>query len=518
MVEQVVMSSRSIFRNKTLMGVIGFLAWSVVFGIVYAQSPVYTSNQNQYFLHGIAHAGEGYLAHDWLANTIDPAPMFSLLVEGTYLISRNGALFYFYYAILMGIYLFSLFGISDLVFDLRRSRSRSLLFMVVFLGVHSALAHYLFSRVLGTEKPFLLEGGVAGQRLLGQVFQPSTFGVFLLLSIYLFLKNRSFLSMFSFLVAVTFHSVYLLSATVLTLGYLWVIFRKKRNLKSPALFATMALLLVAPVTAYTFFVFKPTSMELIRQSNEILVNYRIPSHAIVSQWLDWSVAVQVMIVVAALVVVRKHHLFPILGILVLGATILTVVQVVIKSNTLALVFPWRLSVVIVPISTSILLAFSITKILDAWKADPTKVEHGIRIPCMVLLAGLIFVGAVRFQIELARKNEDPAKPLMAFVSTHKAENETFLVPLKMEDFRLATGAPIFVDFKSIPYRDSDVLEWYRRYHQASLFYQNADCTLLPVFQEQGITHVVLPVEFPVNCTGIRELYRDSAYGLYLIEN
>jgi len=517
MVEKVVMSSRSIFRNKTLMGVIGFLAWSMVFGIIYAQSPLYTSNQFQYFLHGIAHAGEGYLAHDWLVNTIDPLPLFSALVEWTYLIFKNGALFYIYYAILMGIYLFSLFGISDLLFNLRRSRHRSLLFMVLFLGVHSALMHYFLSRALGTEKPFLLEGGVAGQRLLGQVFQPSTFGVFLLLSIYLFLKNRNFFSLLSLSVAVSFHSVYLLSAAVLTLGYLWVIFRKKRDLKSPAFFATTALLLVAPAAAYTIFVFKSTSMDLTRQANEILVNYRVPHHAIVSQWLDWSVAVQVMIVIAALVVVRKHRLFPILGALLLVATILTLVQVVTNSNALALIYPWRISVVLVPLSTSILLAFGIMKIQVSWKADPSRVELWIRIPCMILLTGLIFTGAARFQIDLARQKEDPAEPVMAFISTYKAENDTYLVPVKMENFRLETGAPVFVDFKSIPYRDSDVLEWYRRYHQANLFYQYADCSLLPIFQEQGITHVVLPADFPVNCPGMMEQYQDGAYGLYSIK-
>ncbi len=517
MAEQLAIIIKGIFKNKTLLGVIGFLTWSLVFGIIYAQSPLYSSNQYQYFLHGIAHAGEGYLAHDWLANTIDPLPLFSALVEGTVLICRNGALFYFYYAILMGIYLYSLFGISDLLFNLRRSGNRNLLFMVLFLGAHSALMHYFFSRALGTEKPFLLEGGVAGQRLLGQVLQPSTFGVFLLLSIYLFLKNRYFFSLLSLAVAVSFHSVYLLTSAVLTLGYLWVIFQKKREIKSPALFAVTALLLVAPVAAYTFFVFKSTSMELTRQANEILVNYRVPHHADISQWLDWSVAVQVAIVIAALAVVRKHHLFPILAALFLSTIILTAVQVIAKSNTLALVYPWRISVVLVPVSTSILLAFGITKIPISWKGDPSTVENWVRIPGMVLLAGFIFAGAARFQIDLTRQKDDPAGPVMAYVSTHKAENDTYLVPVKMEAFRLATGAPVYVDFKSIPYHDSEVMEWYRRYQLAHRFYQDSNCTLLPGFLEEGVTQVVLPADFPASCPELREEYEDDAYGVYSLK-
>ena len=299
------MTLRNLYKNKWLTGLLGFLAWSIVFGIIYAQSPLYTSNQNQYFLHGFSHAGFGYLDHDWLAQTIDPLPLFSLLVQITYLICKSGALFYVYYALLMGIYLVSLWGISDIIFNLSRSKGRSLVFIVLFLGIHSAMLHYGLSRVLGTEKPFLLEGGVAGQRVLGQVFQPSTFGVFLLFSLYLFLKKRSLLSLFSLAVAVSFHSVYLFSAALLTLGYMGVIFREKRNLKEPVLFGALALLLVTPVLVYTFLIFKPTTAAITQQVNEILVNFRNPLHAIVSSWLDWSVAVQAVIMLAALIIASK---------------------------------------------------------------------------------------------------------------------------------------------------------------------------------------------------------------------
>ena len=84
----------------------------------------------------------------------------------------------------------------------------------------------------------------------------------------------------------------------------------------------------------------------------------------------------------------------------------------------------------------------------------------------------------------------------------------------MEDFRLVTGAPIFVDCKSIPYRDVDVLEWYQRFSLTDLFYQNADCSKLPALCERGITHVVLPVDFPVQCPSLLKLYQNDSYGLF----
>jgi hypothetical protein len=36
----------------------------------------------------------------------------------------------------------------------------------------------------------------------------------------------------------------------------------------------------------------------------------------------------------------------------------------------------------------------------------------------------------------------------------------------LQSFRLATGVPIFVDFKSIPYKDGEVLQW--RNHAAAV--------------------------------------------------
>ena len=156
----------------------------------------------------------------------------------------------------------------------------------------------------------------------------------------------------------------------------------------------------------------------------------------------------------------------------------------------------------------------ITRVFDLWKADPEKLEWWLIIPSIVIMTGLLFVGAARFQIEYSRQKADPAWPVMTYVSEHKSANDVYLVPVKMENFRIATGAPIFVDFKSIPYRDVDVLEWYRRFNLANLFYQRADCSTLSPLGKEGITQVVLPIDFPAVCPQLVEIYADSAYGLF----
>ena len=158
--------------NQLIHQILKVVGFGLLFGIIYAQSPVYTSNQNQYFLHGLAAAGFGNLNFDWLANTIDPTPVFSKLIYITYLIAHNEFIFYFYYIVLMAIYLCSLIGIIRTIFNLQKHES-ILLFITTLIIIHSAALRFFLARGIGDEWTFVLEGGVAGQRVLGTVFQPS---------------------------------------------------------------------------------------------------------------------------------------------------------------------------------------------------------------------------------------------------------------------------------------------------------------------------------------------------------
>ena len=368
-----------------------FLAWTVIFAILYAQSPLYTSNQNQYFLHGMARAGLGFLNRDWLANTPDPTPVFSALLSLTYALTHSNLLFYVYYALLMGVYLFSVYGLMDLLFDLRHSKTRSLLFMALFLSAHSAALRYLLSKAVGADATFLVEGGVAGQRLLGQVFQPSTFAVFLVLSLYLFLARQRNAAILALIVAVTFHPTYLLCGGLLTLAYLWVIYRETRQVKSVLIYGLKVLVPVLPILAYTFLIFRPSNPILYSEAQHVLVYFRIPSHALVSEWLNWTVAVQGAFVLAALLVLRRKRLFPIYLILTISSVLLTFIQVATGSDTLALLFPWRASSLLVPLGGSVLLAALVTRLLDAWQSS-SQIRRGLRLSSLIVIAILMVVG------------------------------------------------------------------------------------------------------------------------------
>jgi hypothetical protein len=513
------MAIRRIFKREWFTGLVSFLGWSLVFGVIYAQSPLYTSNQNAYFLHGLANAGFGYLSHDWLATRLESMPVFSWLVYLTYMLFHSKVPFYLYYALLMGVYLFSMYGIMDLLFDLRRSKARTLVFLALFLAVHSAALRYLLSRLVSADSTFLFEGGVAGQRILGQVFQPSVFGVFLVLSIYLFLRKQPIWSLVSIAVAVYFHPVYLLGGALLTIAYMWIIFRAEHNLKRALLLGTVSLLLVAPALIYTIYIFSDPLPKLAQEALDILVNFRNPQHALITAWLNWTVLVQALVLLTGLFVIRKTKLFTILLIVTSSVMILTIIQVVTASQKLALIFPWRVSVLLVPMGTTVLIAYGVTKFMD-WMKEPRKVERWVSLFSLLVMIGLIIIGAMRFRIESARKLADPALPMMNYVAANKSPGDIYMIPSKMEDFRLVTGAPILVDFKSTPDRDADIMEWYDRLLRISWYYNGSSkpCKMLTdIAARYGVTHAVVEQNSKRTvCESMPVVYEDANYRVYAL--
>jgi hypothetical protein len=92
-----------------------------------------------------------------------------------------------------------------------------------------------------------------------------------------------------------------------------------------------------------------------------------------------------------------------------------------------------------------------------------------------------------------------------------------LIPVDFLRFRLSTGAPIYVDFKSVPYKDVEVLEWYRRLELCQRWYaeKNWDRVRDELVHE-GISHVITTADRDTGTGGLERVYADEVYRVYRV--
>ncbi len=486
-----------------------FVAWGILLGIAYGQSPLYTSNQNQYFLHGLAQAGQGLLAEDWLANTTDPTLVFTWLVAFTVRYLPQAA-FYIYYFLLFSVYVYSLRRIADRLFGLERSRTALWIFLALIFVTHSAALRVLLDRGLGGEWQYLFDGGLAGQRLLGTVLQPSSFGVFLLLSVQQFLERRPYRAVLAAAAAATVHPTYLLGAAVLTLTYVIAEFRAKKDYRQALRVGALSLALVLPILVYSFRSFFPSAAD----AQGILVHFRLPAHALVSEWFGLASLATLTLIGLALVLTRGTQLFSVIAISAAFGAVLTVLQILTSNDALALLFPWRLSTYLIPLSVAVLVGW-----LAVWIADRVGQQFGriTRVASILMIVLSIVSGLVWMAYQGVQGRIVPERAIFAHVAETAHSGHIYAIPPKLQDFRLATGAPILADFKSIPYRRGEVISWHDRVRLLDWFYRDEiDCGFMTNFiDEYGVTHMVLgPEQLGQFCPEMTERYNDGYYAVY----
>ncbi|WP_413163063.1 DUF6798 domain-containing protein [Capilliphycus salinus ALCB114379] len=488
------------------------MIFGLILGVSYVQEPLYTSNQNTKFLQGLAKAGLGYLDRDWLANTLDPLPVFTELVWFTSAF-LHPYFFYLYYIILFGVYVYSLLGIAETVFKFNTPVKK-----IVYL-VFIVTLHCLQIRIFDFKTHVYLHYGVAEQYILGDYFQTSNFGVLILLSIHLFLREKIVLSVFALAGAATVHPAYLPSAALLTLSYLIILYTKKRRFQPIFLVGGLSFLLALPVTLYMFFVFQPTTPEIAELAKSLIVN-RIPHHSFPTAWFNSIAFVQILVIILAIYLVRKTRLFVILGVPFAFATVATVLQLLIKNNTLGFITPWRVSAFLVPLSSCLIWAAILGNIFDKNYPVLQKHQKSILFVSLIILSIYVFVGA-EDQIRELENRPDYAN-VMDFVKTNRQPEDLYLVPHtsgNFIEFRLYTGVPILANYKSHPYKDIEVIEWHNRLMMAQRFYspdfRETRCQALEeAVKAYPITHVITELGDINPCPGWTQIYDDQRYKVY----
>jgi len=494
--------------------IVEILILGFVFGISYVQDPLYTSNQNTKFLHGMARAGYGYLQNDWQANTLNPLPVFTALVEFT-VAHLHPAIFYFYYIILFGVYAYSLIGISSIIFKLDTAIKKNIYFLFLIA------VHCLEIDIFKLETHVHLHYGLAEQYILGPYFQTSNFGVFILLSIYLFLRGSHFWSILPLAIAATVHPAYLPSVALITLGYMAVLYRQKKQLFFILLLGILSAFLILPVTLYMTVMFRPTSPEIAELARRLIVN-RIPHHSFPELWLTGAAWVQILVTILGIYILRKSPLFWIMFFPFLSASALTAIQVISNSKTLAFMTPWRVSAWLVPLSTAMIIAHLTAAV---WGRHPQFFATFKKPVYWVTLTAISIFVVLGVQAQIKElKREPDYQPMMEFVKNNRQPDQLYLIPHisgNFVAFRLQTGVPILVNYKTHPYKDTEVIEWHDRMMMSQKFYapefRDTRCRgLREIVETYGITHVVTELGDAIACGGTREIYADPKFKIYEI--
>ncbi|MBX9585545.1 MAG: hypothetical protein K2X87_35000 [Gemmataceae bacterium] len=530
------------------------LILAAAFAAAHTQAPLFYSNQNQYLLHGLAAAGYGHLSADWLANTEDPTPLFSVGVGLAYQAGGLWPLQAGYFVLLMGYFLAAwwlvsagraggvspLFGSAGHGADAPRSPIPLLAFAALFTAAHAGVLRWLSVQLTGVDYPWYFQVGVAGQYVLGPGLQPSAFGVLLVVSLAAFANGRPVLAGAAAGAAGLIHATYLLPAALLTVGYVAATYPGSRRRAAGTALAALAV--AAPMVAYALVTFPPSGGGEYAESRRVLAEVRIPHHAAPARWFDAVAAVQCGWVVLAILAVRRSRLAVPLAVGAAGGTILTLVQVATGDHALALVFPWRVSAVLVPVATAILAAKVVARLPPARAAGWAS---------GVVIAGLVAGGVAVMALGLGYRVNEEERPLLEWVKETAEPDEVYLIPaavpavgscrgaastsftppprpkpgsnlipIDLQQFRLATGKSIYVDFKSVPYGDAEVLEWLRRVRRVEGWYADPDWDrpgLRDDLRSAGITHVLVPRDRSVRGSYLEPEYEDEAYTVYRVK-
>jgi hypothetical protein len=470
-----------------------FVIGAALFALAYTEIPLYDGNYASYALHGLA---SGALVDDAMVRATDPFPLVSAIIR----VARGAPwLLYVGHALLCGVYLFALLAI----FRRLHGEPGALAFGACIVFLHSWLFRDLVRAATGKDWGWYAQGGVAQQYLIGHVFQPSLFGVFLVVALAAFLAGRDRAGLIATALAAAAHASYLLAGAALVFAVACARLRHGGNLRSSMRLLLLGALALAPVAALVLLRFPPTNADAFARAQSILADVRIPNHA----RPHWHVSFWILgpLVVAALLVERRRAPSAVLAALIAVSLSLTVLAKATGSATLALLFPWRISVLVVPIASALLVARAVAA------------ARGVR--GLTVGAALVALVAAGWGLRrtLADAREYAAEPdvsLCRWVAAHRGERDLYVVPVKRQRFRLEAGVPVYVDWKTHPYRDTEVLAWYERLGRAKALETAEGAELCERAAGIPATHFVFAANKRVQCQGLVETWRDRAFALY----
>lgn len=506
--------------------------------LVYPWNDLFTGNQQVYFLWAANEAGFGNFQADPLLAQADPYPIFTFLVRAVFTALPIG-FFHVVYWLLNSVYSFAIFGIADRFTGIYQRFRTTFVFSILFLALHSAeIWGTFFNALTGHDIRWVWESGLAEQGVLRGYLQPSAFGVFLLLGFYQFIQKKWVVASCLFAIAAVFHANYLiLGWAALCMAFLYLIIIKKverSHWKAAGVFG----LITIPYAIYLGLNFLPDSQTMAAVSGHLEGN----PHLDPSTWLNLKTALQLTLFGVAVFFLRKTQIGKWLTVAFGISALASVLAFLLPHSALLSLNPWRVTVVIFPVSFAILLGLvtqalrpgnyiglllmplsvvliSLLHLRLFGSADPEK-THMWQMATLTLMGfsliigwlmrklpkgfltqvkntmalGMIMLliasGVVGKFIEKRTLKEQPWAKAARFVCSHSQPGDLYLIPPHLNNFRMNAGVAIVAD--PLVVHGSTLADQFERQKLANQSFVNDefDAGMISQFKGLTITHVL----------------------------
>lgn len=424
----------------------------------------YTSNQNQYLLH-VEGSSSPALAGDWLVGTTDPYPFFTLVAGAATAVGGTTALRLLAF---LGTWA-AVWAVYRLARHLAPSESPAVPLVAVVL-VGATLVVLPPGVFVASGTALSLFSGFGEQYVVSKpaYLQPSVAGSLVLLAFTLWVGNarepratrlRRWASPVALAVlGCMLHPTYAVVVLMaMGSGFVADLLTGRGRTRLVGYSLVGVTVVVAALAA------NPGLLELAGTAagaSEAVDRFafeRIPQHTLASRWpLEdvWRLAL-VVYSLTLLPALRSGDWLATWSTVALASSLgLALVVEVSRWSTLALLFPWRVSVVLVPLAATALAT------TVAWRGRRFASRHWRR---HVVLVALAFAAV---GLAGTTSQSSPAEAEPSVVAVREADPRGVgLVPLDRMDVRLNAEVPVYVDWKSPPYAGSELAEWWRRVDQ-----------------------------------------------------
>jgi len=471
----------------------GVVLWALgVIGYFFSTQPwtgLFTDNQHTYFIQGLRLSGRHpYLELDWFAQTKPLHITFTYLVAGLerWGLLQPGIAFFdiaFRLVFLASCWLivWALWGYSGLDFSRKGVLHRAALTLsVLTLLVMSLWPVFQLSAYFealgmswlakGVEK-FGFYYSFGGFSAFRYYTEPVSFSVLILTALAVLPYRRWRLAAVLLGVAALFHASFLLHTAFIT-GFLLLYLFFNGEKRTAFWVAGLYAVIVAPLAIYII-----TQMmdPFSAQANQILAQYRVPHHTLPARWWDLNEWAHTFIVALAvgLLVWRGKGVLRWLPAAITLYIALGIGYVALSGDlNVAILMPWRASGYLYSVAQLTVLTAGIFGIVKVLNLLHKNADSFVFVLSAALLCTGIFTHGAFSVLQGNYKDLSNYDSYSFFMQIREETppDSLFIAPLDEVSFRLAAQRPVYVDWKSHPYKGEEVLEWWQRVQFVEAFY------------------------------------------------